>query len=210
MLNLKWLLSLLPPSTRPVIVALLAIIVGLALLRPRPPRPSAAARPAVGAAGAKAESAARPPLSISTVGVLLEFCDGRPRLLPNAVAALRRVAERATVHLVTTLPADSDELEAATLAAMVDGGVFGEGGCDQRRALFCCTEDGRGAICRQLAPSLHLDTSQKVLEYLAPHVPKVVRVSAESAAGPSSAGPSTAAAPIASVASLAAFAGEGS
>ena len=57
-------------------------------------------------------------------------------------------------------------------------GVFGAGVCDRRKAMFCCTEDGRGAISRQLAPEVHVDTSAKVLTYLGPHLPKVVYVDA--------------------------------
>ena len=43
--------------------------------------------------------------------------------------------------------------------------------------MFCSTEDGRGAMIRQLAPATHVDTSPKVLRYLAPHLPRVVYVS---------------------------------
>ena len=52
--------------------------------------------------------------------------------------------------------------------------LIGRGGaphrCDRRKLIFCNTEDGRSAIVRQLAPAVHLDTSPKVLQYLAPHV----------------------------------------
>ena len=44
--------------------------------------------------------------------------------------------------------------------------------------MFCATEDGRGAICRQLEPSMHIDTSSKIAAYLAPHVPSVVLIAA--------------------------------
>ena len=42
--------------------------------------------------------------------------------------------------------------------------------------MFCCTESGRGAICRQLEPSVHIDSSPIVVEYLAPHLSKLVLV----------------------------------
>ena len=44
--------------------------------------------------------------------------------------------------------------------------------------MFCCTESGRGAMCRQLDPAVHVDSSAQVVQYLAPHVPEVVHVSA--------------------------------
>ena len=120
-------------------------------------------------------------MSISTRGVLLEFENGRPRVLPDAAAALRNIAAKADVYLVTTLPEDSDACEAATLEALKSGGVFADGGCEQRKALFCATEDGRSAIARQLSPACHVDTSPKVLQYLAPHLPRVVYVTAAGA-----------------------------
>ena len=115
-------------------------------------------------------------MSVSTVGVLLDFDAGRPRLLPDATAALLRIAKRADVYLVTTLPEDSDALEAATLEAMASSGLFAEGGCERCKAIFCSTEDGRSAIARQLSPAVHVDTSAKVLLYLAPHLQRVVLV----------------------------------
>ena len=32
------------------------------------------------------------------------------------------------------------------------------------------TEDGRAAMARQILPTTHIDTSVKVLQYIAPHV----------------------------------------
>lgn len=42
--------------------------------------------------------------------------------------------------------------------------------CDIRKALFCCTEDGRAAMSRQILPATHIDNCSKVLQYIAPHV----------------------------------------
>lgn len=119
-------------------------------------------------------------VSISTVGVLLDFEAGRARLRADATAALMRIAKRADVYLVTTLPEDSDACEAAALEAMTHAGLFAEDGCEPSKAMFCSTEDGRSAMARQLAPSVHIDTSPKVLQYLAPHLKSVVYVDAAS------------------------------
>ena len=67
------------------------------------------------------------------------------------------------------LPRHRRDLLAAGLPAA-------DGGCDRCKALFCATEDGRSAIVRQLSPAVHLDTSPKVLLYLAPHLQRVVHV----------------------------------
>ena len=48
--------------------------------------------------------------------------------------------------------------------------------CEKCKAMFCCTETGRGAIVRQLEPAVHLDTSPTVLQYLAPHIARVVYI----------------------------------
>ena len=44
--------------------------------------------------------------------------------------------------------------------------------------MFCCTESGRGAMCRQLEPAVHIDSSAQVVQYLAPHLQQLVFVNA--------------------------------
>ena len=61
------------------------------------------------------------------------------------------------------------------MAALSAAGVFGPGACDRRKALVCATEDGRAAICRQLSPAAHLDTSRKARGRLAPCPPPASR-----------------------------------
>ena len=169
------LLGLVTPSARPIVVALIAICVCLLLLRPRrkPQVPDASAQQQQ-----ERRSARGPVISVSAVGVLLEFEGRSARLLPGAAEALLAVAAHADVHIVTTLPEDSDELEDSALRAMESSGLFGASVCDRRKAIFCSTDDGRGAMCRQLAPACHIDTSPKILQYLAPHVGSVVYIDA--------------------------------
>lgn len=167
---------------RSVVVALIAVAICLLLFRPGR-KPTQAPPPRPGAAAATPKKG--PAVSISTVGAVLTFEAGNPRLVPGAAAALLRVAECADVHLVTTLPEDSDALEAATIDVLASGGIFAAGGCERYKALFCSTEDGRGPIVRQLAPALHVDCNAKVLEYLAPHLPRVACVQPEGAAASS-------------------------
>ncbi len=177
------LLSFVPANLRPVVVAILAIVVVIALLRPRnkPTQPLAdgGTQDSAGQLGGSSSSSARvtargPGFSLSTVGTLLEFREGEARLLPGAVDALRRICAVADVYLVTQLPKDTDELEVATLEVMTRAGVFEPGACERHKSMFCSTEDGRGAMIRQLAPATHVDTSPKVLRYLAPHLARVV------------------------------------
>lgn len=142
---------------------------------------------------------------------MLQFVAGRPRVIPGALRAIKDLAAVVDVYLVTTLPVDSDALEAEAMAALTDAGVFGDCGCaaphsrprvrrdcslplaprqlssgathtrrcDRRKVLFSSTEDGRCAMVRQLSPSTHIDTSPKVLQYVAPHVPRAVYVHAQ-------------------------------
>jgi len=179
------LLSFVPTSLRPVVVALLAIVVVILLLRPRnkPVRPpgEGGVHNSPGQQGTSSSSSVRlttrgPAFSLSTVGTLLEFREGRVQLIPGAVDALRRISAVADVFLVTQLPKDTDELETASLETMARAGLFDAGACERHKTMFCSTEDGRRAMVRQLAPAIHLDTSPKVLRYLAPHLARVVYV----------------------------------
>lgn len=166
-------------QVRPILVAVAAIALCLLLFRPRrkPQQPHRGATTSgAGTSAAGASGGRGPAVSVSTCGVLLEFEAGTPRLLPGAVDALLRISSVADVYLVTTLPEDSDALETATLEALGSGGLFAKGGCERCKALFCATEDGRSAMVRQLSPAAHVDTSPKVLQYLAPHLQRVVYV----------------------------------
>ena len=169
---------------RPFLVALIAVALFWLLLKPRHKPPGSERTNQQGgsaaASGSKGSSKG-PMLSISTVGTLIEFRGRVPQLLPGAAAALLQIAARADVYLVTTLPEDSDELEQATLECLEAAGLFGPAGvgCDRRKAMFCVTEDGRGAIARQLTPAVHLDTSAAVIGYLQPHLPRVIYVAAD-------------------------------
>ena len=173
-------------QARPVVVAVLIIALFYVLLWPRRKPPQPPQRPGAVSAGSSSSSTGTArtrglATSISTRGVLLEFENGKPRVLPGAVDALLRLAKTADLYLVTTLPRDDDAVEAATLEVMTAAGLFAEGGCARCKALFCATEDGRSAIARQLSPAVHVDTSPKVLTYLAPHLSRVVYVHAEGA-----------------------------
>ena len=68
---------------------------------------------------------------------------------------------------------------------------------EYRRACACALLRYRRAL--QLAPALHVDESAKVVSYLAPHVPRVVKIGASLAAA------SSAAAEIPSAPSLAEY-----
>jgi len=175
------LLSFVPTSLRPVVVALLAIVVVILLLRPRNKPGEGGVHNSPGQQGTSSSSSVRlttrgPAFSLSTVGTLLEFREGRVQLIPGAVDALRRISAVADVFLVTQLPKDTDELETASLETMARAGLFDAGACERHKTMFCSTEDGRRAMVRQLAPAIHLDTSPKVLRYLAPHLARVVYV----------------------------------
>jgi hypothetical protein len=195
---------------RPFLVAFIAIVLCWLLLNPRRKPPGGGnnnqGQQNHGAGGASSAAGSRsssrgPVLSLSTVGTLIKFQGRVPQLMTEAAAALLRAAARADVHLITTLPDDSDDLERATMACLEAGGLFdgrtGGAKCDRRKVVFCATEDGRSAIVRQLAPAVHLDTSAKVLGYLQPHLPRVIFLSPD--------GLPPAGVPCASSSSLAAY-----
>jgi len=167
---------------RPLLIAVVLILIVTLLLRPvrEPPR-------AAGAACSSSQSTGTPPrqaVSISTSGVLLEFRAGSPQLLPDAIAALVALASRADIYLITQLEQDSDAQEKAVLELLDGSGIFASGRCDRRKVVFCSTEDGRGAICRQLEPSTHIDTSPKIATYLTPHVHTVVLIGSSASPTP--------------------------
>ena len=187
----------------PVLIAIIAVAIAFFLLSGlrKPARAAADSNnnnSAAARGGARAAAGGKPMVSVSG-GCVVRFGAGGPHVPPEAAQALRSLAAGAAVHLVTQLPRDTDELERQVMAALDAAGVFGAGGCDRRRAIFCSTEDGRGSIVRQLAPALHVDESAKVVSYLAPHVPRVVKIGASLAAA------SSAAAEIPSAPSLAEY-----
>eukprot|EP00908_Phaeocystis_cordata_P022855 Transcript_5263.p1 GENE.Transcript_5263~~Transcript_5263.p1 ORF type:complete len:219 (-),score=83.51 Transcript_5263:60-716(-) len=190
---------------RPVVVALLVIAICFVLLRPRrkPQRPSSTQGAGSSSNAAAAPKQKLPALSLSTRDILLEFANGSPQLKQVALEPLFRLCSRHQVFLVTQLPVDSDELEAAVVALLEGAGVFAEGRCERRKAMFCCTEAGRGAMCRQLGPAVHIDTSAQVVQYLAPLPDGPQQLVFVSAAGDSL---QPAKGTVVSVASLAAYA----
>ena len=131
---------------QPVVVALIAILICLLLFRPRNNQQTRRA-----AASAASTPKKLPTTSISTTGTLLQIEAGKVALIPDAVAALLRIARYVDVYLITTLPEDSDALEAAVMEALASAGIFVDGSCERCKALFCSTEDGRGAIVRHEA-----------------------------------------------------------
>ena len=99
---------------RPVTIAILVILIIVVLLRPR-------RKPQGGggtSSGGGAPPQQQPGASVSTADVLLEFCNGAPRLKSDALEPLFRLCARFDVHLVTQLPVDYNGLvNPADLAA---------------------------------------------------------------------------------------------
>ena len=61
----------------------------------------------------------------------------------------------------STAQCSTDATEAAVRRALHEAGVF-DAGQHADKVLFCETEVGRGAMARQLEPSLHIDSSAQV------------------------------------------------
>ena len=125
-------------SKRPVLVALLIIAICFLLLRPRRKQRPQQVDGSTSAAGAATQKAA-PSLSLSTQHTLLEFRNGSPQLKRDALDALFRLCARHSVFLITQLPTDSDDLEAAVMTMLEGAGVFEQGrrgardvGCERR------------------------------------------------------------------------------
>tara|TARA_B110001452_G_scaffold54887_1_gene42326 strand:+ start:1164 stop:1547 length:384 start_codon:yes stop_codon:yes gene_type:complete len=121
-MNLVELLNILG-SRRPVVVALLVIAIVFVLFRPRrKPLSGGASGSAAGALPKQLQAA-----SLSTESILLEFSNGAPRLKQESLEPLFRLCTRFDVFLVTQLPVDSDDLEAAVMTMLESAGVFAEG-----------------------------------------------------------------------------------
>jgi hypothetical protein len=156
-----------------------AMLVAYLFYRPQPP-------PA-GNAGGECSATQRPPklkakprVTLSTApGVLFARLptDGTVELTAGALNALARLAAWADVYLITSC-VPSDEAETAVRAALVSAGVLSVPGIDARRILICSTKMGCSAMCRQIEPVLHIESSAEVVEALAPHLPHVALVGA--------------------------------
>ena len=99
-----------------------------------------------------------------------------PIIIKKALDQLINLSATSDVYLITQLDVDSDAREKEVMAALVAANLFGPDRLDRRKLLFCATEDGRCAICRQLEPTVHIETSSKVATYLAPHLHRVLLV----------------------------------
>ncbi len=169
--------ALLSVEKRPTALAVLLVVLTLYLLRPRALRADADAEGTTGAAASRRAPSASGAIAVAATDLLLVLERGvPPRVLRAAADALLRIAATADVYLIVQLDVDDDGREAETLAALEAAGLFGAGRCDRRKVIFCMTEDGRGAICRQLEPGTHIETSAKVVRYLGPHLNRVVHV----------------------------------
>uniref|UniRef100_A0A7S4C0J9 Uncharacterized protein n=1 Tax=Chrysotila carterae TaxID=13221 RepID=A0A7S4C0J9_CHRCT len=174
-------------ANRPFLLALLICAIAYVLFRtPReapPPsgdnsQPSGALTPTPSSSVQKRET-----LSLATSGVILYWENMKPKLRPGAAEGLFQLCSFSDVYLITTLPQDADDCEESVMALFTQAGFFEPGRIERHKALFCTTEDGRGAMCRQLTPATHVDTSATVAAYLLPHLPMVVQV-----VGPNSSG----------------------
>ncbi|KAJ1621719.1 hypothetical protein T492DRAFT_349252 [Pavlovales sp. CCMP2436] len=123
--------------------------------------------------GRPARAKGRPRITVSTQGVL--FARGS-QLADGALDALRKLAEYADIYLIAS-PVSSDAMEAELRAVLAREGVSELPGFDPRKILFCSTAMGRAAMCRQIEPALHIDSTADIAATLAPHVPHVAVIS---------------------------------
>lgn len=165
-------------SNRPAIYAIAAVIL-IAYLFYRPPPPAGAGGQAACANdGRRGRTKARPRITLSTThGVLFTGGPAALELAAGALEAMRKLAAYADVYLITP-GVTADSQEAAVRDALASGGILDLAGFDSRKVLFCATALGRSAMCRQIEPSLHIDSAPDVVEQLAPHLPHVALISA--------------------------------
>jgi hypothetical protein len=97
----------------------------------------------------------------------------------SAVPYLKRLAKMCDLYVITRVP--NDETERAVTDALRDSGIF-SAGLDERKALFCETEDGRISMVRQLEPHLHIDGDPEIVAALQRFI-KFVALVLPSAAG---------------------------
>lgn len=164
-------------ANRPVVYALIALVLVAYLFHRPPPNAGAGGQPCANDGG-RARAKARPRITLSTTqGVLFTGGPAAFELAAGALDALRKLVAFADVFLITP-DITQDSQEAAMRAALSREGVLELPGFDARKVLFCSTALGRSAMCRQIEPSLHIDFASDVVEVLAPHLPHVALVSA--------------------------------
>lgn len=99
----------------------------------------------------------------------------------DAVPAIKRLAGRVRVYVVTEVA--SDEGEEKVKAALRGAGLFADGLLDERKVLFCETALGRVSVARQLDPDLHVDESAQVVSALQRFVPYIGLIGGEGGSG---------------------------
>lgn len=128
------MLSFVPIHMRGIFLAILAIAICIVLFHPyrKPVRTPAEEGTDAGQEirrGGNEATSPGPSFSLSTVGILLQYRNGLPQILPGAADALCSISAVADVYLITQLPEDCDELEASTRDAMAHAGIFAANRC---------------------------------------------------------------------------------
>lgn len=120
-------------------------------------------------------------LTVQTLGcVFAESAPGQlsagATLLPGAAEAVRQLAAKSDVYLVTQVADDTGEANARK--ALESAGVIGRGpgAVPPHKALFCSTAVGRTACVRQVDPQLHCDGVGESVTELRRFIPRLVLV----------------------------------
>ncbi|KAJ3184585.1 hypothetical protein HDU87_003986 [Geranomyces variabilis] len=97
----------------------------------------------------------------------------RESALPYLQSLVKSQNPRIQIHLITVV--SSDEEEAQIRELLKASGLYADG-LDERRVLFCGTEEGKAHLVRHIEPAVHVDQNDEVIERLAPYVKRLVRV----------------------------------
>ncbi|KAJ3149545.1 hypothetical protein HDU89_003596 [Geranomyces variabilis] len=97
----------------------------------------------------------------------------RESALPYLQSLVKSQNPRIQIHLITVV--SSDEEEAQIRELLKASGLYADG-LDERRVLFCGTEEGKAHLVRHIEPAVHVDQDDEVIERLAPYVKRLVRV----------------------------------
>ncbi|KAJ3167326.1 hypothetical protein HDU88_002246 [Geranomyces variabilis] len=97
----------------------------------------------------------------------------RESALPYLQSLVKLQNPRIQIHLITVVSSDEEEVQIREL--LKASGLYADG-LDERRVLFCGTEEGKAHLVRHIEPAVHVDQNDEVIERLAPYVKRLVRV----------------------------------
>ncbi|KAI8915449.1 hypothetical protein DFJ77DRAFT_430349, partial [Powellomyces hirtus] len=87
----------------------------------------------------------------------------RESALPYLQHLVSHSKPRFQIHLITVVSSDEEEAQIRSLLASTT--LYADG-LDERRVLYCATEEGKAHLVRHIEPHVHVDENDDVIERL--------------------------------------------